>query len=1688
MPSQSCLIKLTKRKVSDGYAVVSDASRGFYRVFLDCHYGGEIMGKSFRVDFHSGLKTLSRFTFFLMISAFPFSIEAADVDLEKDLQKNIEGSRSIVSKISDKLELGGDTSREINQLKTVSEEIRASHLLMQERFKQREEKVKTLGAKATERQRTVAEGYRKALEEYLNLVDTISPGRKVSKATIDQLRTLLDSFVHKSKRPIIGSLPYKHLNYPITEPSTAPSITPAYQGGNPNSTNDDLKSTSEAPISTEIADLAQSLGWSPMQIYEYVKNNVETEWYWGCMKGAEETLRQKSGNDCDQATLLAALLRASNFPARYVRGTIEFFPDIERVKNLTGIDDPQRIVELFQKAGIPFKTVLDGAVIRNIQIEHLWVETLVPYANYRGAIVDDRGKIWLGLDTSIKASGYTYNTVFDIVSEYSLTSIRDDYLNAAQSQTPLEYLQTQINDYLLVSHPSTTYSDYLRTKTLVPEVMQILPASMQFTQVKVTHEYTEMPDELKHKVTFTANDMANNELFAMTLDTLSLSNRTIALSFEPETVEDQEIIDSYGGLDNTPSYLIRLRPVLKVNGERIGVGKDGLQMGSDYTLSVKLIAPQGTEEVTDTLVIGNLSVIALSAEKIVTPAVLPDDKRNAESILYEEAIHYIDRWNNAENELSSLMRLALARPIPTMVMAGGVAEVTYLLDTPHGYTLKGVYVDADLRRIEAVATDNTRITTFMQLSSLQGSILENKIFEDDFQVQAMSTAKFLTLANSNAVTVLTIDATNIDTILPTLTFDQNIKDDITTSISQGLVVRMPQSEISYENWTGIGYIKENPETGESGWMLSGSIAGGMTAWSFDRWPTYYADRLTNPYSEPSIYDPASTYFIDKITETDMQMGTVAGTLGDPLSLPETLPLQVFVHKNTMSPVPNVPVTFTIKAGGGLFSNLSTNITVSTNGAGIASVKLILGQRTSNNPTEMRPAGAEYNEQVGENIIDASLASGTKIAVPFTAYGLPGPAVALNKLHGDGVTSMILSSSGFIAVSVEDQYGNPISNRPVNFDSAQASSSDGCGNPQDWALLAKMDNPCVANGPTVGSCSDISTHMTVTTNIEGAAVQVLLGNMPAATYPISVVSGALPIQTFIHSSEPFGNCGGGLNDPSLTLAILPVEWKDVNGNNVFAAKSGDILPISAKVYFLKEGEEIRNETLSCGDGPHTCPKVVGSRTYSTVTNFDSATVTFNGQSGANDGSGKFTNIYVLQPGLNTINIDATASTTVHRTFNTCEACMSTEHTESPTGTISRTVQVYGVDISTPIIPTIVVDNWGYSVSDTEITYAILPQEYVALSASIYLYKNGVLIATIPTEKQGNGNATISRGFQFDVNSMYETEVVLNYGTTFEMRSKIVRIQMLSVELRANGVVLNSNNPYVYIDATPAMPQLTAKLKPDGLAGNVNWKLKIEYGRDNRNDVDLFPANGSTTLPANTIWSITPELATTLRGGKATITWELVGVTTPQSYVFHVRGRNPSESEAASEIGADPWYGKAIARNESDQPHQHRYYSQLNEIGELGPEWMHSKYCPNWGPPHGWGMMQLELPYSASASALWDWKTNVSVGLYVMSIARSDAQSYFEAIKRTFPDEWEEPPTATPFGASTTLSALDAASIQLYNGAAVVRGDLLQPDGVHTSVYRSSWEFSETAPAGSRWTFVENENDYVEKIVREYELNH
>ena len=1041
----------------------------------------------------------------VVILSLPIFIEAFDLNLEKELQNTLLKSRVSIKRAKDKIKRGEPITNEITQLKTDAENIKSLNLLLEERFRLRDEEVKGLGSKAIERQSIMSEGYRKALNEYLSLIDSIPPEISSQQSVdssqmIDNLETLLNKILYKKKLPLLGSLPYRNLNYPSKEPNSDSPIKPAYKGGNKTVSSDDLKDTEEAPISQEIATLAESLDWNPVSIYEYVKNSIETEWYWGCMKGAEDTLSQKSGNDCDQATLLIALLRASGFPSRYVRGAIEFFTTdgnpIERVKNFTGIDDPWKIAAFFQKAGIPNKPIIAGGKISNFEIEHIWVESQIPYANYRGAIIDEYGKAWLGLDTSIKVKEYQYNNPLDIFSPElvsgSLLNIGDEYLSTTQTQTPLEYTKSKIEAYLGQKYPGKTYNDLLKTKTLTPEVMNILPASMQFDQKNITHEYTEIPDELKHKVRFMASrhqtgDSIQDSLFDITLDMMKLSNKQITISYEPETVEDQQIIDSYGGLDNTPAYLVRLRPVLKVNGERIVVAKDGLPMGADYNLTIELISPNGIERISSTHIAGNLSVIGIVAQKSrqQTGDSIQDTDKDAEQILYEEVINYIDRWNKAEEELASLMHLAFTRPIPAIATIGGVIDITYLLDMPHGYEWKGVYVDTNLRTVETVdSRQNTveQLKTFMTLSALQGSILENRLFEDDFGVESISTAKLFEVVGSiqqtgDSIQVVTIDKTNIVSILPTLPFDENILEDITNSTNQNLIVKIPNQEITHEDWTGIGYIKENPETGESGYMLSGMIAGGMTAITPEEWVNQYlAEKLGKPHKDYKTIVITSPKNGTTVTTSPI---TVTGIVMYPKAKVDVNGVEANVSGNTFT-----------ATGIGLSPGINKITATATNEAGVKTSDTVIV--TYKIPLKIT--------------ITFPYDGATLSASPITVEGIVSDPAAIVEVNG--IKAVVSADGRFVASGIPLSEGmNQITAKATNKDGESTShiitiTYKPAPVPPMFIAITSPTNGATINRPT------ITVKGTVTT--EAQEVSIKVNGIVADVYGNQFVANNVPL--------------------------------------------------------------------------------------------------------------------------------------------------------------------------------------------------------------------------------------------------------------------------------------------------------------------------------------------------------------------------------------------------------------------------------------------------------------------------------------------------------------------------------------------------------------------------------------------------
>jgi transglutaminase-like putative cysteine protease len=1402
----------------------------------------------------------------LLFAVFAASATASDGNLEKDMQWALLQSKIVIKTMQARLNAQFSISYDLTRLQAIAEEIRATHLLLDARFAQREERMQSLGTSAIERHAEVLYKYRQNIEAYLNQLETFKTEQDVSPNILDNLLNTLNNILSEKKRPIYGSLPYRHLNFASRKPLLEPAITPAYKGGNPDLTGADLAAAPEAPITKEIAELAESLDWNPVLIYEWVKNNIETQWYYGCMKGAAETLRQKSGNDADQAALLVALLRSADFPVRYVRGVVKFYPDIERGQALIGAADENELAEFFRKAGIPFTPVIGGGKIANIQFEHIWVETLVPYANYRGAVIDEHGKTWLALDTSIKVAGYTANEPQSLPDDFDLAVIRDEYLSDVREETPLEYLSDRLAAHLEDAQADFGYDDLLYQRTLVPEEMNILPAGLQFTETAVTAEYAALPEELLHQARFKATDKNYINLFDITLPLYTLSNQMITITYEPETVEDQEIINSYGGLDNTPAYLVRLRPALKVNGERQAVGQDGLPMGEDFRLAIELMSPVGSQRIENTHVIGNLSVIGLVAQDAVLPDAVDDKEKDAQWLLHDAAIAYIDRWNRAEAELASLLRQTIARPVATLVTVGGVIDVTYLLDSPHGFDWKGLFVDADLRTVETVngpehVADPEPVegpegdgldseVIFMQLSALQGSFLENQVLEDRFQVEGISTAKLLGIAARQGTTILTIDADNIETLLSALLFAENIKEDIVNAVNQNYEIRIPEFEIAYEDWLGIGYIKENPQTGEAGYMLSGVIAGGMTVWNALRWSEEMLDRILHPFSEPPNYDPAAAVFIHKIPASDMQRGTAGEVLSPKL--------EVLVRDAERRPVKGAAVTFTVKAGGGRLQGendqTGISITVLTNRDGIALAELILGAKTAANPTMIYEPLADHGQQVGENIVDAALASGTALDAPFIAYGLPGPPAELRMLHGDGKFGEILSWAGLISVMLEDKNDNPISNHWVNFSVEDVTELLSCPNGNSdnrQALLMPSEDTCVRTKPTYQGCqANGAQSQDVVTSAKGASVQMIYGALPGAKYTIKAASGGLARQFSLYTIA-FGNCDGD-TVPSHRLYLSIGYESDEHGININAAKPGDYIDLRAGMYLLREHDKITTVTLSCdtnNDGQldfnKNCDKITGARQYTMDPGFKAATVRFGDQAVSAHTDGIFQARYQLEAGVNTVPVNGIGTIGIQKAIISCTSDCAIVDEDIERNAYGE-ITVYGVQIEAEPNVIVPVDENIALTDNFSISYTIKPQQYTATTITVVLLKNGEPIGYLAGETVDNspgdgrvGEVTLTRGSRFDLESIYQAQVVLNIGTGVEIRSEKMALNFAPIYIEKEDPEF-ADVKLRWDDYYPPLGDKTIVVKADGIEEGSFGGRKITA------EV-TYPDTGATITP-------------------------------------------------------------------------------------------------------------------------------------------------------------------------------------------------------------------------------------------------
>jgi hypothetical protein len=391
----------------------------------------------------------------------------------------------------------------------------------------------------------------------------------------------------------------------------------------------DLAETDEVQLTPEIRAKSAELGNNPVNIYNWVRNTIEFAPTAGAIQSAQDTLDKKRGNATDTASLLIALLRAANIPARYQYGTIDV--DADKVQNwVGGTTVPQAALQILNQGGIAARGITSGGRFTTIRMEHVWVNAYVNWSPSRGGRqggwnmnppqhVNPNAQLnaWTPLDGSFKQYNYTAgvdlktavpldaNALLDAAKQGATINEAEGWvqnLNQAAIQSQLTDYQSRLKAYIdsTATGANSTVGDVIGKKIIPVRMPQLLAGVLPNPVVLQGAQVSAIPTGMQHKFTYrlyaSDYDQANDSpMLVFTDKTSKLVGKRLTLSYVPATQADADLIASYLPKPHAdgsplqpsemptslPGYLIRVKAQVNLDGQVIAHASQALQMGTD---------------------------------------------------------------------------------------------------------------------------------------------------------------------------------------------------------------------------------------------------------------------------------------------------------------------------------------------------------------------------------------------------------------------------------------------------------------------------------------------------------------------------------------------------------------------------------------------------------------------------------------------------------------------------------------------------------------------------------------------------------------------------------------------------------------------------------------------------------------------------------------------------------------------------------------------------------------------------------------------------------------------------------------------------------------------------------------------------------------------------------------------------
>jgi hypothetical protein len=638
-----------------------------------------------------------------------------------------------------------------------------------------------------------------------------------------------------------------------------------------------LAATTEVVLTPAIQAKAEELQHNPVQIYNWVRNNVEWIPTWGAAQDADLTLGSKRGNAFDIASLTLALLRASGIPSRYVHGTIEVPED--KFRNWAGgFNSITAAADYAASGGIPITGVVTGGKITKVQMEHVWVEAAIDFYPSRGAI-NKSADSWIALDPSYKQ--YEFLQGLDVVAISGLdpTALATSFANSGTTNTAEGWVQNLNSSILtdakaqirstLQAHiqnnmANATIGDLVGGKKIIQKTGSILKASLPNRSLVTGARYGTLPPSLQNKYELGFGiDILGDVNIVASFALAKVNNHKLTFSFKPSTAVDEqtlasllpegEITDPSQLPSSIPSYLIYVTPEIALEGQVVAQGVP-MRLGEDLEL-VFQVTHANRSPMVKTYKVPAGSYLSLSANQgSVSPVVLQalQTKLTATKAKLESNDSVLIGTLTREDILGDMFQVGTLGYWGQYIAMANVASlsqntkhnlasgfgslgyepnVDYFFGFPRAITHGGVAVNVWVADVNAdtdgdsIRRRNFQFHTGVLSSGLEHSVPEQIMNSPTQPPLGVSAVKALQMAASQGQRIYHITSQNQALALPNLHLDGLAMSEISSALASGKEVIAHTDRISIPGFQGEGYILFDPATGAGAYKITGGGNG-----------------------------------------------------------------------------------------------------------------------------------------------------------------------------------------------------------------------------------------------------------------------------------------------------------------------------------------------------------------------------------------------------------------------------------------------------------------------------------------------------------------------------------------------------------------------------------------------------------------------------------------------------------------------------------------------------------------------------------------------------------------------------------------------------------------------------------------------------------------------------------------------